>query len=197
MKQVYQFSFNFCVLNRNEFLSSHLKIKPNLLFRVKLTIDHKVIFVLAKAAFALLIWGHLMVLAECLLNLMSFYDKNDKIGQKTTFVCLLICLRYCCPSAFSVCISVLICLPCIHFLCLALFATCQYYHPPCSCSPPLSLPLSCQSFWKWSSFIWQPLGQLSAPSVCLLRGLPAARYYLLQFQCFSHSWSRTFSIFGS
>lgn len=51
-----------------------------------------------------------MVLAECLLNLMSFYDKNDKIGQKTTFVCLLICLRYCCPSAFSVCISVLICL---------------------------------------------------------------------------------------
>lgn len=61
-----------------------------------------------------------MVLAECLLNLMSFYDKNDKIGQKTTFVCLLICLRYCCPSAFSVCISVLICLPCIHFLCLPL-----------------------------------------------------------------------------
>lgn len=49
--------------------------------------------------------------------------------------------------------------------------------------PPLSLPLfylsmlsspllppSCWSLWKWSSFSWQPLGQLSAPSVRLLGG---------------------------
>lgn len=71
-------------LQTNECLSSRLEIKSNLLFGVKLSIGHKVIFVLAKAALAFLIWGDLMVLAECILNLnlISFYDKMTKLGKK-------------------------------------------------------------------------------------------------------------------